>query len=229
MRDDAILENAVVEEAPNQASEVVETVEKQIPQSQVNSLIGRAKQQAYEKAMREAEQKYQSPAQRNEPQEIDYDRIYKQVEERARNEREEAQQQQYLQDVASKFLEGEKKAKAELSDFDEITRDAREDIEKFSETVILLSQFPESGHMFYELARNPEKLAYIDNLAKKSPRLAHKALQKLNKSIVDNKSVYNNSDEIMQPLDRPTPSKISSSSEKSSNIRDLRGADWLRG
>jgi len=93
-----------------------------------------------------------------------------------------------------------------------------------------LSGIENAGDVLYDLAKNPSKLAQIDYMAQRSPKMAQSQLQSLSKSIADNKQaqVDAKGQNIAEPLDRLQPSRVAGSNGKMS-VRDLRSQPWLRG
>lgn len=232
-------ENQVTESQP--VDNVVESEnEKMVPQSQVNKII---KQRTYEaiQAKRELEEKHQKEIEalkaqkqqaRNEevPREVDANAIYQQVQEKFNEEMRQRQIKEEMDRVATNYLSKMEQAKNDKAyeDFEEITKDF--DPTAFPQLTYLVSGIDNAADIIYEIMRNPSKLAELDSLAIKSPKLAQARLLKLSRSISENKqakaeeSSYN----VAAPLDRLQASRISGSNDKMS-ISDLRNLPWLRG
>ncbi len=210
-------------------------------QEQVNRMIGREKANAAERARREAEEKHQrelealnaqrmQQQQRNAevPRDVDTDAIYQQLQERFNKDLQERQMKDQMTQVANNYLSRVAQGKNDYQDFDEVTKDF--DPTAFPQLTFLLSGLDNASDILYELSKSPEKLALLDNLAVKSPRLAHSGLLKLSQSINTNKQAKADAQNqnVSEPLDRLQTSRVSGSNGKMS-IRDLRNQPWLRG
>lgn len=227
-------DNQVLNEVPAQNVEA----EKLLPQSEVNKIVQREKLGAAQKAKREAEEEYlqkleaikQQQGQRNETvsRDVDADRIYQQVQEKFNTEMQQRQVQQKMTDIANSYISKMEQGKSSYQDFDEITKDF--DPTAFPQLVYLVAGIDNAADIIYDLARNPSKVVTLDTLAQKSPKLAQAELQRLSRSIADNKqaSTDANNQSVAAPLDSLRPSRVSGSNGEM-NIRDLRNQPWLRG
>jgi len=223
-------------------TETTEPVQqKMVPQDEVNRIVAREKTRAADSARREAEQKHQQELeqlnamrmqqeQRNAqvPRDVDANAIYQQVQERFNKEMQERQLKDQMTQVANNYLSKVELGRKGYDDFDEVTKDF--DPTAFPQLTYLLSGIENAGDVLYDLSKNPMKLAGIDRLAEKNPRQATTELLKLSKSINDNKQAQSDAQNqnVSEPLDRLTPSKVAGSNGKMS-IKDLRGQSWLRG
>ena len=211
---------------------------KLLTQEQVNKIVAHEKSRAAESARREAEERYQreiealnaKQMQRNAevPRDVDADAIYQQIQERFNKEMQERQLKSQMEQVANNYLQKVSQGKANYQDFDDVTRDF--DPTQFPQLTFLLSGIENAGDVLYDLAKNPSKLAQIDYMAQRSPKMAQSQLQSLSKSIADNKQaqVDAKGQNIAEPLDRLQPSRVAGSNGKMS-VRDLRSQPWLRG
>lgn len=217
-------------------------------QTLMNKVVAREKAKAAEAARREAEANYQQQqseaqnAQRNQAQQQanvpreagndaliqQFDDLFNQKVQAHQKMMQEQQLREQMHKVANDYLSNVSQGKSAYEDYDEITKDF--DPTEFPQVTYLLSGNPNAADVLYELSNNPEKFALINNLAKDSPRMAQNLLAKLTKSIVDNKQAKSESQSqnVSQPLDRLTPSRVAGSNGKM-GIRDLRNQPWLRG
>lgn len=224
--------------------------EKLLSQSEVNMIVGREKQQAADKARRDAEQAHlkqlqelknqvelqnitaqsntQSQNNENHSRELDAESIYQQVQERFNQEMQQSQIESQMSQVANNYLAKMGQGKERYEDFHDITKDF--DPTSFPNLVFLVSGMENAADIIYDLSKNPSKLAMIDRLSEKSPNLAKSELLKLGSSISENQKAMKNEQGagVNEPLDRMQPSRISSSNGKMS-IRDLQSQDYLRG
>lgn len=190
--------------------------EKMVPQSQVNKLVGLAKEkgrmQGLEQAKNEnlGEYKHNSSAST-----VDFDKVYEQVAQKLQKERQEeearqlemqsqAQMAQIAHNYASKMQEGAKK----YSDFNEIMKDF--DASQFPALAALTSTLDNTAGVMRELVSNPSKLFLFHQMSALTPEKAYKELKSLEKSITDNESASEKDKEISKkipaPLSRVTPS-----------------------
>jgi hypothetical protein len=231
-------ETNVVEEVAQESPAQEAQPEKTLTQSEVNKLIGRAKAESAEKARRQLEQQYQlqleqietKQPQRNETEsrETDADAIYQQVQEKFNQEMQQRQLETEMSNVANQYVSKMDLAKGEYEDFSEVTQDF--DATAFPQLVYLVAGIEHGGHVMYELAKNPLKLEALDSLARKSPKIAQRELQKLAASIATNRAAQQDASQqgTNAPLDRLTPGNVTGSNGKST-IKDLKSASWLRG
>jgi hypothetical protein len=119
--------------------------------------------------------------------------------------------------------------KSTYEDFSEVTKDF--DPVEFPQLIYLVSGIDNAADIIYDLSkRNPEKLAELQNLAERSPKLAQARLLKISRSISENRQALadEQSRNVSEPLDRLQSSRISGSNGKM-GIGDLRKQPWLRG
>lgn len=218
-------------------------------QALMNKVVAREKTRAAENARREAETQYQrelealrqgsaQQEQRNAlvSRDVDADAIYRQVQEKFDREQDALRQkleQQQLQDqmsqVANNYLSKINSGKNAYQDFDQVT--ANFNPTEFPQITFLLSGIDNAADVLYDLSKNPQKLAYVDQLASKSPKIAQSELQKLSLSIKDNREAQSNAQQqynVSEPLDRLNPSRVAGNNGKMT-VTDLRNQPWLRG
>jgi hypothetical protein len=223
--------------------------EKTLTQAEVNAIVAREKQAAASRARQEAEREYQQKMEQMQmqqqqhrqapqmeqqerggyaPSEAEADAIYQQVQERFNREMQERQFQQEMTNVANSYHAKMDHGRKAYSDFDEVTKDF--DPTSFPQLIYLVSGLENAGDIIYDLSRNPSKLATLDLLAQRSPRLAHAELAKLSGSISQNNMARKEAEQgaTLEPLSPLQPSRVSGSGGQM-NIRDLRSQPWLRG
>ncbi len=229
-------------------SELQQPAEKTLTQSEVNALIAREKQNAAARARQEVEREYQQRAEqmqqqaqaqmhsqqqeqqgmRQGPSEADADALYQQVQERFNREMQERQFQQEMTNVANAYHAKMDYSRKAYSDFDEITKEF--DPTAFPQLVYLVSGLENAGDIIYDLSKNPNKLATLDLLAQRSPRLAQAELAKLSSSISQNSIARQEAEQnpTLAPLSPLQPSRVSGSNGQMT-VRDLRNQPWLKG
>lgn len=232
-------ENQVLDAVNPSESESMQ--EKLLPQSQVNKIVQREKEQAALRAKREAEEEYQrrleeinfqgqQQRQRNDStsREVDADALYQQLQERFNQEMQQKRVEEEMSRAANSYLSKMQQGRELYDDFDEATKEF--DPTAFPQLVYLVSGIENAADVIYELSRNPSKLVTLDTLAQRSPKHAQAELLKLSRSIADNQQAATeaNAQNAPAPLDRLQPSRVSGSNGKQS-IRDLRAQPWLRG
>lgn len=194
--------------------------EQMLTQTQVNDIVKNAKAKAAEQARREAEQQYQSQIESLRQLNADM----RQREEQFRQQ----QMEQHLQEVGKNFAAKVTAARGYYDDFDETMKNF--DVDGFPQVIYLLGGMDNGAHILYDLAKNPNKLTTIDNLAMKSPNMARAELAKIGQSIAANQQAMAQADEqtTNAPLDRLQSSRTTGPNGKKS-ISDLRAQAFLRG
>jgi hypothetical protein len=220
--------------------------EKMLSQSEVNSLIAREKQAAANRARQEVEREYQQRLEQMQhqqsqgggqgdqrentgPTQAEADSIYQQVQERFNREMQERQFQQEITNIANNYHAKIEHGKKSYEDFDKITENF--DPGAFPQLIYLVSGIDNAADIIYDLSKNPNKLAAIDLLAQRSPKMAHAELMKLSGSISQNMQAKsdNENNPVSQPLSPLTPSRVSAGSNGPMSVSDLRNQKWLRG
>lgn len=216
---------------------------KMLSQEQVNNIVKQAKRDAAEKARREYEAKLQamqsgSAQQAPEAQQspVNNDELGRLVEERlariAQEYQEKAKQQAYeaeLQRIANTYADKMATGKELFEDFDEVISDI--DPADYYDVMGLASELENTPEVMYELAKNLQKLEYIDRLAKRPSngrKLAMKELERLSKSIAANQEAKEEHVSTNPPLAKPKPSQVGTEKPMTS-VRDFKSASWLRG
>lgn len=233
MAEDEILqETKVVEKAPD---------EKMLSQTQVDDIVSKRVAEAQAKARQQAQAEFEAKYQRmqeekNQSQmqgdgdmrQMNADAIYQQVQEKFNQEMERKAYEDQITRVAQNYHNKVNAAKSAYEDFDDIMANFEPD--KFPELIFLVANMDNAGDIVYDIAKNPQKLTHLYDLALRSPKMAQAELAKLSKSITDNKMAIAEArqTEVDAPLGRLKPSQISGNSGKMT-LRDLKNQPWLRG
>lgn len=210
--------------APAQASERI------FKQSEVGSLVNRARHEAYEKAKREfdASQRTQAATSQNNENSADQQstiplhQVDSIVEKKIQMARDEAIANQ----VANEFNSKMNAAKAKYQDFDEVISDLN--LNTMLPVVSWANSFDNTADIMYDLAKNPTKLSNVMNLANAGQsQLAYKELMKLSQSI----KVNENALKVPQPnapLNQLKSSAIGSDNGES-DVQAYQKQDYCRG
>jgi hypothetical protein len=232
--------NKMVDETQMNEIATQDESEKMLPQSEVNSLIGRAKAEAQEKARRQLEQEFQAKIEELNSQkqnaqqkgmdtkDIDVDKIYEDVHSRFAKEMEQRQYEQHMNNIANSYQTKIDQGSKQYEDFDQVTKDF--DPAEFPQLVYLIAGMDNAADILYELNKNPNKLATIDYLSQRSPKRAYAEINNIGKSIAANKAALEEekASQADMPLDRLTPSNKTGSNGQMS-VSDLRSQPWLAG
>jgi hypothetical protein len=207
--------------------------ERTFTQEEVNSLVGRTRQEAAERTRRQMEAQIQKQAEAEKQahpenaQEINAEALYQQMQERLHQELAQKQFEEKMTQVANDYYSKLDAGKDKYEDFEKVMGDFEE--HNFPELVFLVSGLDNAADVMYELSKNPQKLATIDYLARRSEKKARAELNSLSQSITANQQAKAEAtaQTTNSPLDRLQPSRISGSSDGMS-IRDLRSQPWLK-
>lgn len=197
--------------------------EKMIPQSEVNALVGRIRQEAHNKGFQEARAEVsQQPAQQfNGLTKEDINQmIIEQTKASQLQQAREIRAQQIVDDFRNKMVAGIEK----YPDFKEKVEAL--DLPKIPEIVHLAGSADNTADIMYELANNPHKIASLLTLARQAPHLSHIEMQKLSSSIKSNQKAAE-SIQPKEPLSQIKPS--SAPSDKGPmTVADFRRAKWAQ-
>jgi hypothetical protein len=195
---------------PVTETQVAQSAEKMVPQSEVNRLVGGAKQKGYERAAEEfrnqqqhaqqAPQYQQAPQVQNRAPSlggIDQNTLDTYVDQRfqqLQQQQVEQQQQAYYQQEANRILQemGQKTndAKSRYEDYDQ----ALESVGGFQsvpEVWQYANAVDNGGDVLYDLAKNPGKVATILQLGSRDQNLAISEIKRLSESIKSNQNGVN--------------------------------------
>lgn len=232
------MDNNELQVTEKEVIETPEVKEKTFTQDEVNRLIGREKQEAAQRAKREAEEQYmreleqtRATQQQNVEQgdrQVDADAMYQQVQEKFNQEMERKRLEEEMTGVANNFLTKMAQGRERFEDFDKVTEKLNP--QKFPQLVYLVAGLDNTAEVMYELVKNPSKFVTINSLAKEDPKFAQAELQSLSASIKSNQQAQSEAEgqQANAPLDRLQPSRVAGSNGKMT-IGDLRSQPWLRG
>lgn len=230
-----LAENGSVSQSNNQPSEstsspaaVSPVQEKMVPQSHVDKIVGRvrdeARQDGYSKARSElqlqsSEQSHQSNM--GNVAQLSPDKIDALIEDKIKERTQEEYGKKIAYDFANKLSSG----KERYSDFDETV--AQLNLPSIPHIVHWANSLDNTADVIYEIAKYPSKFANILMLSQTAPQLAQREMQKLSDSIKKNEEAKASSPSVDEPL---TPIKHSNvgTDNGSMTVRDLRRQPWLR-
>lgn len=233
--DDVIGQSNEVNSAPvsNNVSDSSASTEKMLRQSEVNEIVGRAKQDAASRAVeqykRSNESQYSQQQQSPHASEsMSEDRIRKMAGEEAQRLRDQWIQEtqtrsetENAQRIVKNFYDKIAAGKEKYEDFERVTGDV--DLSRFPNTVHMLAEMVDNPHdILYELSRNRAKLAQLEMAAREFPQEALYDLKRLSESIKSNEAVSNYKTPNA-PLSQQRPSNIGTDSRGSAlSMRDLK-------
>lgn len=191
--------------APSESRAPSPSTEKVFTQSEINDIVGRAKQEAVESYKRKAERTeyaqrdtggYIPPHQQPERQHSAYssDDIRRMAAEESQRLRDEwvteasrKSQEQDAQRIVSEFFNKLSAGKEKYQDFDDVAGTV--EFSRFPNVVQLLHSYVDNAHdVMYELGRDRGKLALLEQLSHMSPNDAIFQVRRLSQSIKDNES-----------------------------------------
>jgi hypothetical protein len=204
---------------------------------QVNDIVKREKARAAERARAEIEAKYAAEIEKLRGESsgsstVDTSKLKEQVLndlyadlEKRQQEAEEQERKGQLQHIADQYRLKMAKKPEHIEDYDEIMADFSP--ADFPSAVMLAAGFDNVPEIMHELASNPTKLAQIDTLARQSPGLAKKELERLSKSIQTNMAAKQNHVSAPAPLSRTKSSNVGADNGVMT-LKDMKTAPWLR-
>jgi hypothetical protein len=214
--------------------------EKTLTQSQVNEIVKREKANTAERVRREMEALREQEASRA-PQNgldpaaleekiiqrlVEMDKKAQEEDRKREQEAQDAERRQQVEKVASEFWLKMKSGKDQYSDFDEVMTDF--DASAFPQLAFLSAGMENTAGIMYELSKNPTKLAQLNLLAERSPKLAEREMKKLSESISKNEEAKAENVSPNAPLSRLKSSNVGADTGKMS-LKDYKNADWLKG
>lgn len=182
-----------------------ESGERTFKQSEVNDLVGRVKHEAVERYKRSQEvdrNRYEEPGYREQqesartaptqPQRpMDTDEIRRMAAEEFQRFMEKNQQEafrrtqeQEAERIAAEFFTKFDAGKKKYDDFDKVTSDL--DLQAIPNVVRLANMVDNTADVMYELAKNPAKIANLQQLISISPKMAFSEMKRLAESIKTN-------------------------------------------
>lgn len=175
--------------AGSESNSAPATSEKLLTQQEVNELVGRVRRETAEREARKyANQNQQSQTQQ--PSTDEFRRIAAEESQRLMDKsREDAYrtaQEESAQRIASEFFGKLATGKEKYQDFEKVVGEV--ELRAIPHVVQLANQVENTADVMYELAKNPTKIAAIQQLIGISPKLAMAEMQRLAQSIKDNES-----------------------------------------
>ena len=232
--DDVMGQSAEVSQAPvsNSVTEASSSSEKMLRQSEVNDIVGRAKQEAASRAVdqyKRSQESEQPRHQDNRPSEhMSEDRIRKMAGEEAQRlrdhwvaESQSKSESDNAQRIVKSFYDKLAAGKEKYEDFEKVTSEI--DIVSFPHVVQILSEhLDNSADVFYELGKNALKMDQIERLAERSPKMAIAEAKRLGESIKTNETASNRRTPNA-PLSQQRPSNVGTDSGNNAlSMRDLK-------
>jgi hypothetical protein len=235
--DEVLSQNADVNLAPAGSDSASSPQEKMIPQSQLNEIVGRVRQEANAKleefkrsqdyARQQAAQTQQSSSQPS----VNDDYVRKIIAEEASRYRNEAQMQaneEAAKRVVDSFYSKIEAGKQKYEDFDAVTGDVLNptQLRRYPNIVQMLAESIDNSHdVLYELSKNREKLVDLELKAKADDGAYYSdvlhALQRLSNSIKKNDEA-SSSRQANAPLSQQRPSNVGTDSGRTLSMRDLK-------
>ena len=236
--DDVIGQSADTGSAPvSSAPEPSTPSEKMLRQSEVNDIVGRAKQDAASRAVEQykrsqesqqpnyQQQQNQSPQQHQGMSEERYRQVAAEEAQRIRDqERAEWQtktESENAQRIVKNFYDKIEAGREKYEDFDKVTGNI--DLQRFPNTVHMLAEMVDNPHdVLYELSKNRAKMAQIELTAREFPQEAVHDLRRLAESIKNNEAATNRRTPNA-PLSQQRPSNVGTDSGRNAmSMRDLK-------
>lgn len=216
--------------------------EKMLSQSEVNSLIGRAKQEGYQKALKESQPQQQASMSNSSNVDDIMSKFEKTLDERLnfrlaeqkRLQEEQAQkaQQTALIKEASRIVEDFnrkcKDASSRYEDFEDVKNSLNLNDPNKGGLVLMANQYDNAGDIIYELGKNLDKAAKIIGLMNVDPSWAESEMKRLSDSIKQNQQAIN-SPQARAPLSQMQTTTNVGSGGDYNDLQSLKKADWLKG
>lgn len=233
--DNSVMDN--VSDTTQTQAETQASQERLLPQSQVNEIVGRAKQEAAERAV-EAYKRQQQQSQPNYAQQNDYGynqsqralseddvkRLTGEELSRQRDQWAKEYQEKADADTAQRIVNAYKDkiapGKEKYEDFEAVTNNV--DMRYYPNVVQLLAEYVDNSHdVLYDLAKHRTKLAQIEQLCAHNPQDAIYEMKRLSDSIKANEQT-SSVKHANSPLSQQRPSNTGTDSGNSLSIRDLK-------
>lgn len=211
--------------------------ERMLPQSQVNDIVGKAKQEAAERAV-EAYKRQQQQQQPNYADPINYgtnqshkslseddvkrltsEELSRQREQWSREYQEKADAEA-AQKIVNAYKEKIAPGKEKYEDFEAVTNNV--DMRYYPNVVQLLAEYVDNSHdVLYDLAKHRTKLAQIEQLCSLNPQDAIYEVKRLSDSIKANEQT-SQVKHANSPLSQNRPSNTGTDSGNTLSMRDLK-------
>jgi hypothetical protein len=233
--EDAIGQSVDTNSAPVGSNSVAETStpsEKMLRQSEVNDIVGRAKQDAASRAVEQYKrsQSESAPQQSYSQQDsgnMSEERVRRMAGEEAQRLRDQwvseartKNETDSAQRIVKSFYDKMEAGKEKYEDFEKVTGEL--DYQAFPHVVQLLAEQIDNSHeVMYEFGKNALKMEQLERLAERSPRMAVAELRRLADSIKANESATNRRSPNA-PLSQQRPSNVGTDSGSTLSMRDLK-------
>lgn len=237
-----------IEASGIEAPATSEVSEKTLTASQVNDIVKREKARVAERARQETLQlqaQHQAEIERirqeaaaqqaanpsggtvdtSEMEKRVYEKFLSDLQKHKEQVEREAQERE-LKEVADQYYLKMGKGSQLFDDFNDVIADFEP--ASFPNAVMLAAKMENTPEIMYELANNPFKLQQVEDLAKSSPKLAMKELNKLSTSIAKNLEAKTNNVSAPAPLSKLKSSSVGMDTGKMT-IKDFKNMPWLRG
>lgn len=233
------MDNSVMDNTSDTTQTQAETQaqqERMLPQSQVNEIVGRAKQEAAERAVEAYKrQNQQQPSYSEQPHynfnqsqkalsEDDVKRLTGEELARQRDQWAKEHQEKADADAAARIVNTYKEkiapGKEKYEDFEAVTNNV--DMRYYPNVVQLLADYVDNSHdVLYDLAKHRTKLAQIEQLCAHNPQDAIYEVKRLSDSIKANEQT-SQVKHAHSPLSQQRPSTNGTDSGGTLSIRDLK-------
>ena len=129
--------------------------------------------------------------------------------------------------IVGEFVQKMDMGKTDYEDFEDTVKEI--DFSAIPEIVKLANQMPNTHDLFYDMAKNPYKIAQLKILAQTSPGLARAEMMRLSKSIDDNKAAKSQMT-AKEPLSQMKASANASvDSNRPMTLAEMKKQPWARG
>lgn len=217
----------------NSVSESSTPSEKMLRQSEVNDIVGRAKQDAASRAVEQYKHSQESQQSSYQPQESQHqpmseERFRKVAAEEAQRVRDQERSEwqtrtetENAQRIVNNFYDKMAAGKEKYEDFEKVTGDI--ELQRFPNTVHMLAEMVENPHdVLYELSKNRAKMAQLEMTAREFPNEAIHDMRRLAESIKNNESASNRRTPNA-PLSQQRPTNAGTDTGRNAlSMRDLK-------
>ena len=218
-------ENLVQSSAP-----IEEPMEKMVPQSEVDKVVVAVKHSAYEKAKQElmsAQQANPNAAMQAAQGAVSREDIENMILEKTQALQMQQARQAEAERIVGEFVQKMDMGKTDYEDFEDTVKEI--DFSAIPEIVKLANQMHNTHDLFYDMAKNPYKIAQLKILAQTSPGLARAEMMRLSKSIDDNKAAKSQMT-AKEPLSQMKASANASvDSNRPMTLAEMKKQPWARG
>jgi hypothetical protein len=223
-------------ESVNVASSAPVQQERMLPQSEVNKIVGKIRDESYQKGVQEALNRHQQqhaepvyqqqqPMMQQAPQHTQYvGGIPQQSPEQIRAMIAEEQQKldnfRNYQGTVNSFISKVEAGKTKFEDFDNVAKDLN--LPQMPVIWQTAEKFDNPADIVYHLGKNPGKLAQLLTMAQVSPEMVKRGMQEISDSLKQNE-VAAEQKQPNAPLGRPKPSNIGmGNGDKNLSVQDYK-------